>query len=66
MTSLESSEARTADRADRRVGSLAERQDLQIYVGIPFLAHAYEISVRRLHARAQKFEVAMGRLGFPT
>ena len=50
-----------------RVGSLAERQDLQIYVGIPFLAHAYEkFQYEVLHARAQKFEVLMGRLEFPS
>jgi len=50
-----------------RVGSLAERQDLQIYVGIPFLAHAYEkFQYDVLHARAQKFEVLMGRLEFPS
>ena len=50
-----------------RVGSLGERQDLQIYVGIPFLAHAYEkFQYEVLHARAQKFEVLMGRLEFPS
>lgn len=50
-----------------RVASLAERQDLQIYVGIPFLAHAYEkFQYEVLHARAQKFEVLMGRLEFPS
>lgn len=50
-----------------RVGSLAESQNLQIYVGIPFLAHAYEkFQYEVLHARAQKFEVLMGRLEFPS
>jgi hypothetical protein len=50
-----------------RVGSLAERFDLQLYIGIPFLAHAYErFQYETLLSRAQKFEVLLGKLEFPS
>lgn len=50
-----------------RVGSLAERFDLQLYIGIPFLAHAYErFQYQTLLSRAQKFEVLLGKLEFPS